>query len=65
MQKGVTEFDLFRNDWGWIRLDDVFGTIEPENYYQNEITGESNINAARGAIFDLYLTILTDTEEFE
>ena len=61
IQQGKTERALFRNENGVIRISDLFGTIKPENFYQNELTGENNLSEARGAIFVLYLTVLTGT----
>ena len=46
-------------------MDEIFGTIEPQNFYQNEKTGENNIEKARGAIFKFFLTVLTDTDPWE
>ena len=62
---GTIEQPLYRDDKGWVRLDEVLGTIEPKTFYQNEMTGENNIEAARGAIFDLYMTVMADTLDFD
>ena len=65
IRQGTTEQPLYRNDRGWIKLDEILGTIVPENFYQNEVTGENNIESARGALLDLYFSLLAETEEFE
>lgn len=65
IQQGNTEQMLFRNNLDWIRLSEVLGTIKPDKFYQNESTGQNNIQEARAALFDIYLTMVVDTDEFE
>ena len=49
VRKGISEATLMKNIDGIVRLDDTFGTIQPDNFYQNLNTGENNILSARAA----------------
>jgi hypothetical protein len=40
---------------GVIKIKEIFGGIEPDNFYQNEETGENNILGAKAAIINLYM----------
>ena len=55
IRRGVTNQSLFRSIDGVITITDIFGGIEPENFYQNEETGANNIESAQAAIINLYM----------
>ena len=64
IQHGKTEQELFRKNSSTLRIADVFGVIEPKNFYQNEETGENNITGARAASFHIYLSFFADSVDF-
>ena len=46
---------LYRGEAGIIRIEGIFGTISPENFYQNGVTGVNNVQGARAAMTALWL----------
>ena len=50
IRKGLTSISIFRSIDGTIKISNIFGGIEPKNFYQNEKTGENNIVSAQAAI---------------
>ena len=55
VQKGVARREIVKKTHEHVRLDSFLGSISPENFYQNEHTGESNIEGARAANFYIYV----------
>ena len=55
IQNGKTERALYRVENDVLILDRIFGTIAPENFYQNTIDGQNNILSAKAAMSALYV----------
>ena len=52
IRTGTTEQTIYRNFDHIIQLDqDLFGDIKPTNFYQNQLTGQNNIESATYAIY--------------
>ena len=65
IQQGTSAKEIFNIKNGIIIIKDMFGVYEPENLYQNQVTGANRIQSASSAKFGIYITPLEEEPYYD